>query len=299
MAEIDDVEVEGGEKPKRPAPKLKLPKPKGGGGGGGGQMLGWVLALAAIGLCVFLFMKLTTLEKKLAGAGPVPKGSPEGQLAARQQEEGGEAGIEDWTREASKVKYKLEKPIISKTSDKHAVKLEMALEIESFYRQAEWDAYTYQMEQYKEELQTWYDFQAGKIGPDGKPIKKKKKAKSAEAALPDAPGMGGDDGLYIMAGGNRYAVEIINAEGGEKAPEISEAEEPKRPMTVMELQLAEKIDEVREAIGGAVITFTAADLNTTTGRDNFKKAVVEALNTVLERHYGTVVEVIISDLVTD
>lgn len=230
----------------------------------------------------------------------MPKGSPAGQLAMQQAAAANEGTVEDWTREATKVKYKLDKPIVSKTSDGRAVKLEMAIEIESFYRQTEWEAYTYQMELYKEELQKWFDFQSGKIGPDGKPIKKKKaKAKSSEAAWPAAPEPPAPRVTVVMAGG-AHAPEVMNVQhGGEsKAPEIKEPEEPKRPMTVMEIQLAEKTEEVREAIGDTVINYSTAQLNSTAGREAFKKALIEELNTVLEPHYGTVTNVIISDLVT-
>jgi hypothetical protein len=278
MAEKDDVAVEGAEKPKpKPAPKPKPVKASGGGGGGPAAIVPWIIALAALGMCGYLFMQMNAISNKLkTDTGPKPKGSPEAQAEQKDGAAEGGQSVEDWTLDAATVDFDLG-PFTANTADAgHFAKMNIWAHIESYYERDVWDAYQADMESYKVALKQYYDFKAGKVDATGKEIKKKK---GEQAML---------NGRFILA-----------AEGGEKKAEPpKQPEEPARPLTVMEEQLKEHEAEVRDAINAQINNHSAADLTSLEGRDLFKKAVIDAINQKIDSHYGTVKDVYFKDLVT-
>jgi flagellar basal body-associated protein FliL len=275
MAELDDVAVEGAEKPKR-APKPK-PVKASSGGGNPAAAVPWVIAVAALAMCGYLFMQMNTISNKLkTDTGPQPKGVPGAQAGGEEGAGKGGLSVEDWTTDAATVDYDLG-PFTTNTADAgHFAKMDIWAHIESYYERDVWDAYQADLIKYQDERQNYFDFKAGKVDASGKEIKKKK---GDQAAL---------NGRFILA-----------AEGGEKAVAApTMPEEPVRPLTVMEEQLKEHDAEVRDAINTQINSHTAADLTSAAGRAVFKKAVIDAISQAIDIHYGKVTDVYFKDLVT-
>jgi flagellar basal body-associated protein FliL len=276
MAEKDEVAVEGAEKPKR-VPKPKPVKASSGGGGGPAAVVPWIIALALLGMCIYLFMQMNALSTKLkTDAGPLPKGSPEAQAAEQKGAGGSGQSVEDWTLDAATVDYDLG-PFTANTADPgHFAKMDIWAHLESYYERDVWEAYQADLDKFKTARQDYFDFKSGKVDATGKEIKKKK-------------------GEQAMLNGRL----ILAAEGGEKKVEAPKMpEEPVRPLTVMEEQLKAHEAEVRDAINAQINSHSAADLTSLAGRDAFKKAVMDAINKVIDPHYGTVKDVYFKDLVT-
>ena len=92
---------------------------------------------------------------------------------------------------------------------------------------------------------------------------------------------------------------VVNAAEGEKKPvELTPPEEPARPRTVMEFELEKQKAAVRDAVNDVIITFSSEQLNSPDGREEFKQKVAEAVNGVIDRHFGSVKKVLVSNLVT-
>jgi flagellar basal body-associated protein FliL len=288
MAEKDDIDVEGAEKPKRAPKPPKPPKPAGApkAGGGPAAIFPWIIALAALGLSGYLFMQMNAVNAKLKGdAGPLPKGSPEAQAAQAGQEKSAE-NVHDWVPEPEEVDYDLE-PFTANTADGKVAKMNVSLRLESSYRQDEWEAYVEQMKQFEEARQLYFGIMSGKIDPaTGKPVKKKK---GEEASV---------NGRFMLAGGGNPQV-ILAGEGEGKAPEPPKMpEEPVRPLTVMEQELKKQDSQIRDAVYAQINGHSAAELTSPEGREAFKKAVIDAINAVIDRQYGTVKDLFFKELIT-
>ncbi len=289
MAEKEEIDVEGGEKPKRAPKPPKPPRAPSAAKAGGGPaaIVPWIIALAALGLSGYLFMQMNTINAKLKGdAGPLPKGSPEAQAAEHSAEEPAE-NVHDWVAEAEEVDYELE-PFTANTADGRVAKMRVSLRLESSYRQDEWEAYMAQMQAFEQARKAYYDIVSGKIDPvTGKPPKKKK---GEHASV---------NGRFILAGGGHAAVQLASGGGEAKPAEPPKMpEEPVRPLTVMEQALKKQDSQVRDVIYAQINGHGAAELTSAEGREAFKLAVIEAINAVIDRQYGTVKDLFFKELVT-
>lgn len=288
MAEKEDVDVEGGAKPRRAPKAPRAPRPAGAGSGMSPALIvPWIIALAALALCGYMFMQLSGINAKLKhDTGPLPKGSPEAQAAAAEEEQPVE-NVHDWIAGAKDVDYQLE-PFTANTADGRVAKLSIVLRLESSYRQDEWEAYTSQMQAYEEERELYFGIMSGKIDPVTKKPVKKKKGEHAQAA-----------GRFILAAAPG-AVVVPASGGGEAAPAEPPQmpQEPVRPLTVMEQALKQQDSQVRDAIYTQINSHSAAELTSVEGRAAFKQAVIEAINGVIDRQYGSVKDLFFKELVT-
>jgi flagellar basal body-associated protein FliL len=297
MAEVEEGANEAAGKPKR-APKPKPVKVAGSGGGGlsPAAIIPWVVAVAALGMCVFMYMQLNTLSAKMkSDTGPTPKGVADADAEGGGAAEGEGMATEDWTPQPADVEYEFPEMTVN-TADGSYAKLTFTARLESFYEMTEWEAYMALMKKYEEDRQLYFDYTSGKVDAEGKEIKKKAKKKGEEALRPSG---------LILAGGPAYPggggkPELILAEGGEgKAVEPPKLpEEPARPPTVMEKELKLKEIEVRDAIAAIINSKNAADLTSPEGRVEFKQEIIDVLNKCIERHFGTVKDVYFKDLLT-
>lgn len=270
MPEKDEVAVEGAEKPKR------VPKPKpvktGSGGGSPVAAVPWIIALAALGMCIYLFMQMNALSNKLkTDTGPKPKGVAGTQAEGQDQANGESKSVEDWTLDAATVDYDLG-PFTANTADAgHFAKMNIWAHLESYYERDVWEAYKSDLDKYEKARKAYFESKSGESD------KKKKKGEQAMV-----------NGRFILA-----------SESKEKAAEPPKMpEEPARPLTVMEEQLKEHEAEVRDKINAQINSHTASELTSIEGRDAFKKAVIDAINQAIDPHYGTVKDVYFKDLVT-
>jgi flagellar basal body-associated protein FliL len=280
MAEVERDEAEGQPAPKPARPKRSLPKPSGGGGGSTiATVLGWAIALAALAAVFMLYKQVATLKQAVAGSqGPTPRGAAAEANAAPTEP----ANVDDWQADAQQVTYELGK-FTSNTADGRHAQMEIALLLESYYRQEEWDAYNAQMTIYEEKMKAYLDQQSG-VGAEGD---KKKKKKGEEAVY--RPGV-------IVAS---YAPVTLAAEG-EAAP-VAAAEpptKPERPLTRMEVELQKEDAKVRDIVLEQINLHTATDLTSADGREAFKKAIIDKLNLELPQHVGTVLDIYFRALVT-
>ena len=164
--------------------------------------------------------------------------------------------------------------------------MRISLRIESSYRQDEWEAYMAQMKAYEDDREIYYGIKSGKIDPvTKKPVKKKK---GEEASL---------NGKFIP-GSARAEVIMANEGAAKPAEPLAMPEEPVRPLTVMEQVLKKQDSQVRDAIYAQINSHSAAELTSAEGREAFKQAVIEAINTVIDRQYGTVKDLYFKELVT-
>ena len=285
MADVEHEDVE--QKPAK-APKVKvprLPKPAGGGGGGNAAtIIGWALALAALVAVFLLFKQVSALKQAIGEAeGPTPRGAQEAGAEGATEA----VSIDDWQAEAQEVVYELGK-FTANTADGQHAQMEIALCVESYYRQQEWEAYSAQMMQYEELMKAYLEQQSGKH-EEGK----KGKTEDAGLAPPDASEQQG-----VI---NASYPQVVPAQHGKKAEEVKPLEppvEPIRPLTRMEREIMKQEAKIRDTIIEQINLKSAAELTSAEGRVMFKKAMIDALNNALPRHVGTVIDIYFRDLVT-
>lgn len=258
----DDVEVEGAVA--RPA-KAGLPMPLIGAA---------VIALLGLGFGGFMFMQMNALKAKLeAGPELQPRGTlPEGHGSVS------EAGA---TAEAEEVLFDLGE-FTGNTSDGRYVKMAISLGIESYYNSAEKAAYDHQLEVYDQQLQQFLDIQSGKLGPDGKPAKDNKHA------------LGPASRIVALASGAQLA---YASEGAKEAAPVARPEKPARPHTLAEARLSEHMPEIRDLVVEQINGHSGAQLISAEGKREFKQAVIDALNELLDPRSGKVTDLFFSDLV--
>jgi len=280
MADVERDDAEG-QPPAKPArAKRSLPKPSSGGGGSSiATILGWAIALAALVAVFLLFKQVGALKQSVAEAqGPTPRGVAGGKGAATTEP----ANVDDWQADAQQVTYELGK-FTANTADGRHAQMEIALLLESYYRQEEWDAYSAQMTQYEEKMKAYLQQQIGPVEEEGK----KKKKKAAEAAY--------RSGVIVAS----YAPVTLAAEGeAAPAPAAEPPTKPERPLTRMEVELQNEDAKVRDIVIKQINLHTATELTSEQGREAFKKAILDQLNTALPQHVGTVLDLFFRALVT-
>ncbi|MCC7476934.1 flagellar basal body-associated FliL family protein [bacterium] len=268
-----------------------------------------VLALAAAG---FLFMQMQGMKKKLAlEGGPQPRG-----LEPAAEEE--HSSSEDVMEETAHVTYELGKFTANTADGRHAT-MTIALSLESFYSSEDWATYEGMMEAYEHQLDFYNQYQRGEVDESGKP-KKKGKDKGGHASLPgEEEGDGEADpgpatvlAAYRPGGpdsGAGGAVEhshpgvpagTIPASGGhgKKAEPPKLPEEVPLPKTIFAKQLDEKTVEVRDLVIDEINRRSAGELSSPEGKAAFKEALIEGIGTLIDAHYGKVLEVYLPEIVT-
>ncbi|MBN2083218.1 hypothetical protein JW859_13550 [bacterium] len=284
-----DFEVEGNEaedKPKpRPKPRLKKAK---GSGGNVGTIIAAVVAVAAIIMCVLLFMQMKNMQKQLGEAGiAVPAGLGGDQAMAAEGDGAGDEGHGngedpyDWQSDPKQgIIYELGDFTANTSDGKYAVmtlSLELTSGITAHDRQnyqVQTDFYNMQMENYTKALEEW-----------------RKKNKISRCPVPplrraeDAP---------LVAAGMLLLQHGAPVETG--PPEMPHP--PEEPRTILEQKLDENQPRIREMIVNEINSHSAAELTSPTGKVGFKTVVVDNINGMIDRHYGTVTDLIISDIIT-
>jgi len=287
MADVDVEATEQEEKPK-PRPKPRPKKAKSGSGGNIGTIVAAVVALAAIIMCVLLFMQMQNMKKQLGEAGvTMPAGLGGDQaMAAEDDGEGGEGHGDghgedpyDWQSDPKEgIIYELE-PFTTNTADGGFALMQLALVLTSGVTGHDRQVYEVQMlnyemlmDEYSEKLEKWKKDNKLSLRPA-----------SPARQLDDAPLVAA--GIMLMHGG-------APAETG--PPEMPHP--PEEPRTILEQKLDEKTLLVREMIGEAINTRSGTELLSKEGRVAFKTEIVDEINGMIDRHYGTVTDLIISDI---
>jgi flagellar basal body-associated protein FliL len=280
--ELDEAQEEKG----KPKPKPK-PKPKKAGGGGGGGPIVIVLAavaLAALGVAVFLFLQFQTLKSKLlADSGDSPPGTAEAakEAAAAKEGEGGDSDTVQAVREEPEdIVYHLGE-FTGNTSDSKFAKMDISILLQSYYNAEDWDVYENQMKVYKEKLKFYQDFEMGKIDAEGKPI-------GDHAYVPSGIVHAG----YVPTG------PVHASEGKAAAEPPTLPEEPAKPLSRMERALQKEDPMIRSVVIEQINIHTAAQIISPTGKEEFKQALIKAINAAIEAHIGVVKDVYFSQLVT-
>ena len=275
MADFDAGEVQ--EEQAKPKPK---PKPKAKGGGGGPVVIiAAVVALAALGVAVFMFLQFQSLKAKMmADTGENPPGTPAEAQAAEGEGDGHGAGdthtVQAVREEPEEIIYRLGE-FTGNTSDGRFAKMDISLELVSYFNAADWEVYESQLEMYHHDLKFWQDYQNGKIDPmTGKYLKED------HAYLPTGP-------IPAAHGGGAPAFE---------PPE--KPEEPARPLSRMERELQKQDALVRSVVIDQINTHTAVQLTSPAGKDEFKQALITSINGTIPAHVGKVEDVYFSQLVT-
>jgi flagellar basal body-associated protein FliL len=273
MADLEHEE-QSSKPAKAPRPKPQLPK-VGGGGGNIGMIVGWALALAALGAAGFLFTQVSALKKTVAeNAGPLPRGAAEGAAEAEATEA---ANVDDWQEDAQQVTYELGK-FTTNTADGRHAQLSIALRLESYYRQEEWDAYAGQQRAYDEQMKAYLEQQKGL----GQTEEGKGKGKEGEQARAKPA----------------YTPAAMHSAPKEEAKPLEKPVEPERPLTRLERALMEDDAMVRDTFIKQINATASSDFISETGKAAFKQAVIDALNAELPSHAGTILDIYFKDLVT-
>jgi flagellar basal body-associated protein FliL len=280
--ELDDAN-DGQEAKAKAKPKPKPKAKKSGGGGSPALIIASVVALASLGVAVFMFMQFQSVKAKLLGdTGANPPGTAAAaadEAAAAKEGEGGDF-VQAVREQPEEIVYHLGE-FTGNTSDGRFGKMDISILIQSYYNATDWEVYESQMEIYKEKLKFYQDFETGKIDVEGKPI-------GDHAYVPSG---------LVLAG---YApTGPIHASEGKAAPEPpTMPEEPARPLSRMERELQKQDALVRSVVIDQINTHTAAQLTSPTGKEEFKQALIKAINGAIEAHIGVVKDVYFSQLVT-
>ncbi len=273
MADFEMDEAQEAQPKAKPKPKAKL---KAGGGGGGPVVaISAVVALAALGVAVFMFLQFQSLKSKmLTDTGANPPGVPADAQAAEGGEQGAGASdaVQAVREEPEEIIYHLGE-FTGNTSDGKFAKMDISLQIVSYYNAEDWQVYESQFEKYKEALKFWQDFENGKVDATGKPI-------GDHAALPTGP-------IPAAHGGGEAAAE---------AP--AKPEPPAKPLSRMERELQTQDALVRSVVIDQINSHTAPQLTSPAGKEEFKQALINAINKAVPQHVGTVEDVYFSQLVT-
>lgn len=281
--ELDDAQEGQESKPKaKPKPK---PKKSGGGGGGGSPVtiIAFAVALASLGLAVFMFMQFQSMKSKLlADTGDNPPGTPAEAATAEGGEEGGEStAVQAVREEPENIVYHLGE-FTGNTSDGRFAKMDISLQIQSYYNAEDWAVYESQMEVYREKLKFYQEYEMGKIDAEGKPI-------GDHAYLPTG----------MVHASYRPTGPVPAQHGGAPAAEPpTMPEEPARPMSRMERELQRQDAMIRTVVIEQINTHTAAQIISPSGKEEFKQALINAINKTVEAHIGVVKDVYFSQLVT-
>jgi flagellar basal body-associated protein FliL len=238
------------------------------------------VAVLAIAFGAFMFMQANAAKHKLAQA-EMPDGLKE--EADPHAEQHGEEGVSADPMEAV---YELG-DFTANSADGKFVKMKLALVVKSFYRLDDWSNYQLEMDQYNDQRQAYYDFMKSTVEGEEKG---KKKKEGGHAALPPATQV-----AILLSGSTPVAA----SEGG-KAPEPPALPEapPVRPLTRLEAKFKEDDARVRNIIITEINAHSAADMISTEGKADFKKKVMDNLNSSFDRAYGEVVDIYFRELVT-
>lgn len=271
-----DVEANGAET----KAKSKAGKPKAA-AGGMGTIVASVIALAAMIMCVLLFLQLQALRKQLGEANVDTPAGLGGAAAAAENGHGGEAGEDpyDWQADPiTDIVYPLGE-FTANTADNKYAKMELSLilssGISSHAREAHqvsvWN-YEMQLEEYNAKLAEW-----------------KKKNKISRAVPQPAPGaeQSAQTGLILAQHG------APAADAG--PPEMPHP--PEEPRTVLEIELDGLKPLIRELIIDKINSATFAELITPEGKDEFKAAVIDGVSSMVKPYNGRITGMIISNII--
>lgn len=256
--EPEDVELEGGARPAKARAALPLP-----------LIAGGAVALLGLGAAGFMFMQLQKA-----------KSAPEEEVQPRGVGEHAEAATVGEVSEAEEVVYELGE-FTANTADGKYTKMHISLKIESYYSGLEWAAYEHQLELYEEQLKAYLESLSGAPAEEG--------AKGGHARALSTRLLA----LLTLAGSAQ-----ASAAAKEEAAAPTRPEKPARPLTLAEQKLAEHEPEIRDLVIEQINTHTAAQLTSAEGREEFKQALIKALNELLDPRDGQVLEVYFSELVT-
>lgn len=281
MADVDANDADVKEKPK---PKKKVKAAGGGGGGGMGTIIASVVAVAAVIMCVVLFMQLQTLQKKLGEAGVETPAGLNGAAMAAESGHGDAHGEDayDWQADPiTDIIYPLGE-FTANTADNKYAKMDLSLilssGISSHAREAHQVAiwtYEMQLEEYNKALADW---------------KKKNKISSAapwrKPLRQDNPQLVRGGLILLMHG-------AAPAETG--PPEMPHP--PVEPRTVLENELDGLQPRIRELIIDKINASTSDELTTSDGKANLKTAVIDGITTMVKPYNGRITGMIISDII--
>jgi flagellar basal body-associated protein FliL len=268
-----DVEA-GADSAEKPKPKAKPAKAKG--GGSMGTVIASVIALAAVAMCVFLFMQLSSLKQQLDAGVPQPEGT------ANDDGHGGEAAVvtdEPGVRGDQLVRYYPLGEFKANTADGKYATMDITLELASYYSRAEYDKYKLEM--------TLYDAKFIKYLEDLQEY--------TEKQMKDLHGAVVSGDMYVRAG---LAIAVHSAPAAPvEAPTPPPV--PMEPRTMLESLLDERTPFLRDNIITLINSHNAVDIVSPEGKEAFKQSILDSLNSkFLEDDVGTVKAVLFSDILT-
>lgn len=256
-------------------PKAK-PSLKAKGGGNIGTVIASVIALAAVAMCVFLFMQLSTLKQQLDAGVPQPEG-----VASNVGHGSEAAGVADepGVRGDQLIRYYPLGEFKANTADGKYATMDITLELASYYSRAEYEKYKMEM--------TLYDAKFIKYLEDLQEY--------TEKQMEGLHGAAHTGDMFVRAGF------VMAVHGAPAAPEEAPTPpiEPMEPRTMLESLLDERTPFLRDHIITLINSHNAADIISPEGKDTFKQSIIDSLNSSFhEEDVGTIKAVFIDVLTT-
>lgn len=226
-----------------------------------------VIAIAAIGLSAFMFMQVNGMKqslKEFSGDLPVGLGGEAGETGHG----GSSATSAAIFNEKVNVTYELGEFTPNTADGKYAV-LDITLVIESTYYRPDMEAYQTQYSVYEDELEYYEGWNSGEI--DKFTGKWKDKKKGDQASIPSG------------------AINAAHVEKKELEPPAKPTVPP-RPLTVLEQEIGKNDSKVRDNVINVVNSFDSKDIINPVGKAQFKQAIIDGLNSVMDIKYGRIVD---------
>ena len=227
-----------------------------------------VIAIAAIGLSGYMFMQVGNMKKSLQEfSGDLPAGLGGEAGKEGEGEHGSSAGsFAHIFSKNNNVTYELGEFTPNTADGKFAV-LDITLVIESSYYQPDVDHYQDLFAIYEHDLEYYNKWNSGKID------------RFSGDELEEG------DHAYIPSGA------INSAHGGPtELPAPDKPTEPVRPMTTLEQEIGKNDSKVRDKVINVVNSFNSTDIISPSGKAQFKQAIIDGLNSVLDPKFGKIVD---------